>query len=655
MTVVVDFDEQLGVLVISGWPASFRRNGLFAAFLRKHGGTFQSERRVVVPCSGADLASVYRTLEKILGRIGISVGRADQLSKLMQAIQDDEDHFDEFSRLAEAIWHGDVDSAGLEEFTLTISKACPSRRLYRRQLLSAYHLAFSQHGCNFSVPGSGKTTIVLAAYAFLRAQAARHRNVDHLLVVGPLSAFRAWEEEFNALFGRKPKVKRISGVVPVHERHAYLRGHRYGDRHVEMTLTSYQSFMGAEDDFRHFLHSPGRRVMLVLDEAHYIKRDDGEWAAAVLRTASLAASRVVLTGTPAPNGYEDLHNLFHFIHPDRNIIGFPLGTLRAMTAGQLPTAVENLKKRVRPFFTRIRKRDLGLAPTSEVRVVVPMGVEQRSIYADIEQLIVPRIRDGLDSRMSTLLKARLIRLRQAATNPSLLLGPLDADGVFEPRDRNPVSGAEVAIAQRVEGFDPAMHLGKLKEVRQLVTEVIRREGKVVVWSYFLGNLALLRRELSDCADFVDVVSGATPISDSDLEEASGLPSRERIISRFNTTSRTAILIANPQAVGESISLHKAADTAIYFDRDFNAAKFIQSKDRIHRYDPHGGSPKKYYYMLSKDTVEQVIDERLVIKEERMARLIDTDDIPLFGIAESDDASQEDIRAIIRRYEQQKAI
>ncbi len=654
MAVVIDFDERSRGLVISGGLESLGRSQLFAAFLRKHGGEFQSEQSAVVPCSDADLASVYRTLEKILERVGISVGEADGLSKSMQAVRDDEEHFEEFSRLAEAIRRGDVESEGFEAFARTISETCPGRSLYPLQLLSAYHLAFSQHCCNFSVPGSGKTTIVLAAYAFLNAQVAKHRHVDHLLVIGPLSSFRAWEEEFNALFGREPRTKRISGIVPAHERHAYLRGRRYAERNVEMTLTSYQSFMGAEGDFRDFLHSPGRHVMMVLDEAHYVKREDGEWAAAVLRTAPLAASRVVLTGTPVPNGYEDLHNLFRFIHPDRNIIGFPLGTLRAMTAGHLPTAVENLKESVRPFFTRIKKRDLGLAPTSEARVVVPMGAEQRSIYRDIEQLIVPRIRDDVDSRTSTLLRARLIRLRQAATNPSLLLGPLDADGIFESGDRSPVSGAEVAIAQRVEGFDSAMHLRKLEEVRRLVTEVVRREGKVVVWSYFLGNLALLQRELSSCAEVVNVISGATPIADSDVEEASGLQSRERIIHQFNTTPQTAVLIANPQAVGESISLHKAADTAIYFDRDFNAAKFIQSKDRIHRYDPDGGSPKMYYYIVSEDTVEQIIDERLVIKEERMAELIDTDDIPLFDIAFSDDESMEDIQAVIRAYEHRKA-
>ena len=132
-----------------------------------------------------------------------------------------------------------------------------------------------------------------------------------------------------------------------------------------------------------------------------------------------------------------------------------------------------------------------------------------------------------------------------------------------------------------------------------------------------------------------------------------MQSRERIIQRFNTTKETAVLIANPQAVGESISLHKAADTAVYFDRDFNAAKFIQSKDRIHRYDPGGGSAKKYYFVISGGTVEEVIDQRLTMKEERMNQLIDTDDIPLFDVALSEDESLEDLRAVIRAYEQRQ--
>ena len=653
MSVIINFDEQRRALFVTGKVNDLRQSQLFLAFMRQYRGSFQTENGILIPCSKKELSSVYRTLKKILTRIGCDIGEDYKLSESMRAVREDEKNFEEFSRYAEEIWESRIETEEFQNFATTISKACSGRKLYPLQLLSAYHLAFSQHGCNFSVPGSGKTTIVLSAFAFLNARAKKERHVNHLLVVGPLSSFKAWEDEFNEIFGRRPRSKRISGLVSVDERRNYLRGVTDPDRDVEMTLTSYQSFMSSEDDFGTFLRSESRSVMLILDEAHYVKREDGEWAAAVLRAAPYATSRVALTGTPAPNGYEDLHNLFRFIYPDRDIIGFPVGRLKAMSAENQPKAIENLKKNVRPFYTRIRKSDLQLKPVTEERVVVPMDADQQSIYQDIERLLVPRLKDSIGPRTSTLLRARLIRLRQAATNPKLLQGPLEADGVRDA-GRLPASGVEVAIAQKVNGFDPIEKLNKLEELRKLVTHVVRREGKVVIWSYFIGNLYLLEEELSGFADVVRMIYGKTPIADSDVEESSGLQSRERIINEFNTISSTAILIANPQAVGESISLHRAANTAIYFDRDFNAAKFIQSKDRIHRYDSDGGYPKKYYYVVSKDTVEQVLDERLVVKEERMVKLIDTDDIPLFNIALSEDETLEDIQWIIRAYEHRKA-
>src|SRR3546814_5172606 len=65
-----------------------------------------------------------------------------------------------------------------------------------------------------------------------------------------------------------------------------------------------------EDDFRVFLARGSHRTMMVLDEAHYIKSADGRQANSALRLAPHARGRVILTGTPAPNGYEDLANLF---------------------------------------------------------------------------------------------------------------------------------------------------------------------------------------------------------------------------------------------------------------------------------------------------------------------------------------------------------
>src|SRR5690606_10575495 len=114
-------------------------------------------------------------------------------------------------------------------------------------------------------------------------------------------------------------------------------------------LTTYQTLANMEDEFRTFLKHVGPRAMVVLDEAHYIKSGDGMQAATALRLAPLARSRVILTGTPAPNGYEDLANLFRFIYPSRDIIGFPLASLRAMTDGSMSNAIPELKAKIQPF------------------------------------------------------------------------------------------------------------------------------------------------------------------------------------------------------------------------------------------------------------------------------------------------------------------
>jgi SNF2 family DNA or RNA helicase len=205
----------------------------------------------------------------------------------------------------------------------------------------------------------------------------------------------------------------------------------------------------------------------------------------------------------------------------------------------------------------------------------------------------------------------------------------------------------------VKGFDATRDLARLEICKNLALNIVEEEGKVLVWSYFLGNLALLHRTFQDAAPFVEVLTGATPISGGDIEDERSLGTREEIIDRFHRTPGNAILIANPQAVGESISLHKACRSAIYFDRDFNAGRFIQSKDRIHRYNPAGGLPVTYHYLISQSTVDNDIDGRLFVKERRLSELVDVDDIPL--LTASDDDDSDDIRAILEAYEHRKTL
>lgn len=61
-----------------------------------------------------------------------------------------------------------------------------------------------------------------------------------------------------------------------------------------------------------------------------------------------------------------------------------------------------------------------------------------------------------------------------------------------------------------------------------------------------------------------------------------------------------------------------------------------------------GTVTNYYYVLSKDTIDETIDARLTEKEMRMTEIMESMPIPLFNNI-SEDLGDEDIKALIRDY------
>ena len=106
--------------------------------------------------------------------------------------------------------------------------------------------------------------------------------------------------------------------------------------------------------------------------------------------------------------------------------------------------------------------------------------------------------------------------------------------------------------------------------------------------------------------------------------------REQTIAAFNNPLNNdfRVIIANPFSVAESISLHKGCHNAIYLERDYNCSSFVQSKDRIHRVGLEENQITRYFYLICKDSIDEVIDERLALKVKRMEEIIN-DEIPLF--------------------------
>ena len=126
-------------------------------------------------------------------------------------------------------------------------------------------------------------------------------------------------------------------------------------------------------------------------------------------------------------------------------------------------------------------------------------------------------------------------------------------------------------------------IAKTEKPAKIMAAVARTErelaenakAKVLIWTSFVQNVLALEKLLA--AHGAVTLYGA--IATGSDEEAD---TREGRIRRFHNDPACRVMIANPAACAEGISLHKACHYAIYIDRTFNAAHFLQSVDRIHR-------------------------------------------------------------------------
>ncbi|WP_410984641.1 DEAD/DEAH box helicase [Bacillus cereus] len=550
--------------------------------------------------------------------------------------------FKEFSKKAKDIWNRNVDENEFKEFCELLNGSLV-RTLYPLQLLAAYHLAFSQNACNFSVPGAGKTSIVYGAYSYLNSLDITHpKFVDKVLVIGPLSSFGPWENEFIDCFGRFPEVKRLSGGNLSREsRTKYF----FSRDTAELTLISYQGIISQKKNLEFFLKN--NNVMIVLDEAHKIKNTDGgRIAETILELAPLAKGRVILTGTPAPNGYRDLYNLFKFIWPSKEIINYSLNQLDDMTENPQDPRIRILIDDIAPYFVRIKKKDLGLPDKIEnPPIVVPMDSTQKLIYDTLEQKTIKDLIDNEDGLIDGFKKAKIIRLMQAASNPYLLLKPIQ-EGVADI-DYSPKTFDEELINTLIDYEKTTSIPPKFDVALGLIQNLISKGEKVIVWAIYIDTVERFSDYLLENGIECKILYGKTKVESEGLDES--VETREKIIREFHSDeSEFKVIIANPFAVAESISLHKACHNAIYLERNFDGARYVQSKDRIHRYGLDINTITNYYYLITENSIDEVIDERLIEKENLMIRVTENSDIPLFQILD-EDIDKSDIKVLIENY------
>lgn len=477
------------------------------------------------------------------------------------------------------------------------------RQLKPYQLQGVRHLLTVKHAANFSVPGSGKTTVIYAAFEIVR----REGIVEKLLVIGPRSCFLPWEEEFVACFGHPAPGARLTG--PKASRYAsYLESDKY-----DLFLCTYQTATNDIDELMGLCKR--HRIFVVIDESHNIKRlEGGVWSEAMLRLAPYAARRAILSGTPMPNSYTDLWTQFTFLWPGKQLLGDRV-SYRYRCEDQPEHA--SIREAIRPFFVRVPKSELGLPPFNLERIRCNLKPYQESIYRALSARFLREI-NALPENHQVLRewrKARMVRLIQAASNPALLAQ------YSEEFDIPPLSGEGASIIQLIDEYPKYEIPGKIELAIQLVRELLEQGDKVILWTSFVHNIRMLQHLLRDMEPFI--LYGAVPRDESEDIEFN----REQQLRQFKEVDRPAVLLANPAACAESISLHKACQHAVYLDRTFNCGQYMQSLDRIHRIGLAPDEIVTYHIIVADATIDETIDRRLEEKQSNMVRLLE-DELPL---------------------------
>jgi SNF2 family DNA or RNA helicase len=466
------------------------------------------------------------------------------------------------------------------------------------QLENVSRLLALRHGANFSVPGAGKTTTLIAIYELMRADG----KADRLLVVAPKNAFLAWEDELHACF-------------PNNE--INLRRLEHGEAGVaaaladdpEFCLITYQLLVNVHRQVLHWANA--HKTHIVLDESHRIKSGAPKVTpATALKLSGSGVRRDILSGTPLPQSPEDLRPQLEFLWPGQRIL-----PETRVPVGAQDDIISEIQGRVAPLYVRTTKGDLDLPEPIITPVAVELGPIQRELY-ELLRSEAKRKASGMSARDRAYLRRlgrHVIRLLETAVNPLLLAQGAVLDDEDEEIEQSPTTlRAHDLIREFARQEKPA----KLVRAKQLSTDYMAKgkERKVLLWTSFIENIDSLAQML---AEFNPVVlHGSVQTGNAEDPET-----REWRIRQFHQDSSCRVMIANPAACGEGISLHKVCHYAIYVDRTFNAAHYLQSVDRIHRLGLPEDQETKIDILEARWTIDSRVQRRLAAKIEAMSRIL----------------------------------
>lgn len=422
--------------------------------------------------------------------------------------------------------------------------------------------------------GGGKTVAGLTAMLDLMADG----DLDYAIVLAPARVVNRWTEEperWKHLLGFG--VAALKGTPA--KRRAMLEKED-GARVFVCSIENTVWLMDTLDELRWPFH----RTMLVIDEISKFKDPASKRRKKLLQRAPEFDSRWGLTGTPRPNGYEDLFVPIKIISGDPNVWGvrdfepwqdmyFYKTDYQGYNHEVQPHAVDILDKVCRRYMFHIDAGDLGLPDllTGDdfIEWVAPTA-EQKADYDEMYEELLLEVGEGDDEQIVEAMSQAVASGKLAQITQGFLYQ--DGETVYR-YPRNP----------------------KIERLREMLDEM--QGDNVAICYHYKEEIEALRGLLGD-----DVPNLGSGVSDTQAQ---------KIIDDWNE-GKVPFLLMHPASVGHGIELQFGGHQLIWYHPTWSVELYEQTVKRFHR--PGQTEMVRNWRIMMKGTLDEIKDARVEGKQ-----------------------------------------
>lgn len=426
------------------------------------------------------------------------------------------------------------------------------------------------------------TAIAIAGAAYAAGK------IERLLVVAPTSVVAVWPKELQeyaefkytcrTLLGDKTsRLKQLSDLE------------KFPFKALKVAVINYESTWrdGIFEALQEF-----DADMIIADESQRIKTHDAAQSKAMHQLGDQARYKLILSGTPVQNNAIDIYSQYRFLDPTvfgknfyqfRNRYAIMGGFNRRQIVGYKD--MDDLIRREHSIAFRITKEEAIDLPeqTFEVRHI-QMDKKLAGLYQRIKRDSYAEIETGGQITATTVL-TKLLRLQQLAG------GFLVTDDAAKPQ---------------------LVSTAKLEALSDIVQDYVVDGGK---------KLVIFARFVPEVKAIIDLMKKVLPDRKKAVSIYGEIKKEDRgaIVQQFQTDPDTVVFVGQIDTAGTGVTL-TAADTCVYYSKNFNYAAYEQSLSRIHRIGQRNTCT--YIDLVMEKTVDEMINRALAKKEDIAKTVVD---------------------------------